>query len=279
MSKTILSRVNGWTPVINSIVKEVNLMSAVVFGRIWRFCQMEDGVCRAALEKIAEEIGVDRATVMRHAKELCKAGYLKDLTPDLRNRPHVYADTGKASLEISITVAESNSTLQKVIPTVAESKLNKDSKKEIEYKPNRKAAKERKAKQQARRKDPVDFLLEHGSEIQMVTDMRVRVEAATGLGLSREWDKPRSTWNGYEKILIKREVETGQTIEQFMKWYNSDDFRKNGDIWLNADKIELWWDKAFEEQQEEPKPEIFRYDPKDDEQYVPPPETKPKILR
>ena len=130
MSKTILSKVNGWTPIINTIVKDAGIMSAVVFGRMWRFCQMEDGVCKASLEKISEEIGIDRATVMRHAKDLCAAGYLKDLTPNLRNRPHIYADTGKASLEISITVAESDSAvLQKVIPTVAESKLKKDSKK------------------------------------------------------------------------------------------------------------------------------------------------------
>ena len=79
----------------------------------------------------------------------------------------------------------------------------------------------------------------------MLNDMRVRVEAATGLGLSREWDKPRSTWNGYEKVLIKREVETGQTIEGFMEWYNADEFRKKGDIWLTSDKIEKWWGKAY----------------------------------
>ena len=111
----------------------------------------------------------------------------------------------------------------------------------------REEAEKRIAEQRAKRKEPVDFLLEHGSEIQMLNDMRIRVEAATGLGLSREWDKPRSTWNGYEKILIKREVETGQTIEQFMEWYKSDDFRKTGSIWLTADKIEMWWNSAFEQ--------------------------------
>ncbi len=142
MSKTILTNADGFTPIIDAIVQELGLMSAVVFGRIWRYCQMEDQVCKASLETIGDGIGVDRATVMRHAKELCEAGYLKDLTPDLRNRPHVYADTGKAGLTVSISgvaqsnvkkvsVAESNTTVAQSNVTVAESKLNIDSKIEV----------------------------------------------------------------------------------------------------------------------------------------------------
>lgn len=109
----------------------------------------------------------------------------------------------------------------------------------------REEAEKRIEEQRANKKDPLDFLVKNSAEIQMLKDMRVRVEAATGLGLSREWDKARSPWNGYEKILIKREAETGQTIEQFMTWYNSDEFRKKGNIWLDPDKIEKFWPQAF----------------------------------
>lgn len=141
MNKTVLSEVGGFTPVIDAVVEDVGLMTAVVFGRIWRHCQMEDGVCKASLETISSGIGVDKATVMRHAEKLCQRGYLKDLTPDLRNRPHIYADTGKAGLKISIagvaqsntktkTVAESNATVAGVNTGVAESQLNKDFKKD-----------------------------------------------------------------------------------------------------------------------------------------------------
>lgn len=141
MSKTILADVDGFTPIIDSIVTDLGLMPAVVFGRIWRYCQMDDKVCKASLEKISEGIGVDRATVMRHAKSLCDAGYLKDLTPELKNRPHIYADTGKAGIRVSLsgvaqrnvkteTVAESNTTVAQHNTTVAESKLNKVLKKD-----------------------------------------------------------------------------------------------------------------------------------------------------
>jgi DnaD/phage-associated family protein len=111
---------------------------AAVFGAIWRYCQMEDGVCRASLDTIGGAIGVDKATVMRHAKTLCDDGYLKDLTPDLRNRPHIYAETGKIVMTSRIDgiaqrnagIAQSNSRVAQRNASVAESKLNKDFKKD-----------------------------------------------------------------------------------------------------------------------------------------------------
>ena len=149
MSKTILADVSGFTPIIDQLAEQYGLMRAAIFGRIWRFCQMEDGVCRASLDTIASSLGIDKATVMRHASELVKDGYLKDLTPDLRNRPHVYADTGKASIKIGIgaAVAQCNTDQKTVAPrntsvaprntsvaqrnaTVAESQLSKDTKKD-----------------------------------------------------------------------------------------------------------------------------------------------------
>ena len=149
MSKTILANVDGFTPVIDGLVQELGLMSAVIFGRVWRYCQMKDGVCNASLEKIGLSIGVDRITVLRHIKDLCVRGYLEDLTPDLRNRPHTYRDTGKAGLVLSLSgvaesytsesgvaqrntgVAESDSTVAQRNRGVAESHLKKVFKKEI----------------------------------------------------------------------------------------------------------------------------------------------------
>ena len=128
MSK-FLSEVKGFTPVIDVLVHELGLMPAVAYGAVWRYCQMEDGVCKASMAKIARRIGVDRATVHRHIKALCEAGYLKDLTPGLRNCPHTYADTGRAKirlLAVKSSVAECNSSekvLQSTPPTVAESPM------------------------------------------------------------------------------------------------------------------------------------------------------------
>src|SRR3990170_1066420 len=125
MSKTILAEIDGWTPVIDGLAQELGAITALVFGRMWRFCQGEQGICTASLDTIASDLNLDKATIMRHAKRLCENGYLDDLTPSLRNVPHSYADTGKANLFVKISVAQFNTqrTVAHSNKSVAESKL------------------------------------------------------------------------------------------------------------------------------------------------------------
>jgi len=52
---------------------------------------------------IAERIGVSPATALSHVKKLCDAGYLKDLTPGRRNKPHVYQDTGRVQMLVGMS--------------------------------------------------------------------------------------------------------------------------------------------------------------------------------
>ena len=75
MSTNFLSQVKGFTPVIDALVEELDLMPAIIYGVVWRYCQMEDRVCRASLETIASRVGISRKTVERHIKALCDAGY------------------------------------------------------------------------------------------------------------------------------------------------------------------------------------------------------------
>jgi len=110
MSKTVLAKVDGFTPLIDSIVKEYGVLTAAVFGRVWRYCQMETGVCQASVEKIAGELDLSVRTIIRHLDVLVEGGYLVDNTPGLRNKPHTYSDTGKASFNVSINaMTESHS--------------------------------------------------------------------------------------------------------------------------------------------------------------------------
>lgn len=137
MSKTVLSEVDGFTPLIDALTQAHGVVTAAVFGRMWRYCQGERGVCQATLERIGDDLGLDKATVQRHAAKLCELGYLEDMTPGLRNKPHTYRDTGKASMSISIDVAHNNVTLQSATSDctpqrhVAESRLKKEVKKEV----------------------------------------------------------------------------------------------------------------------------------------------------
>jgi DnaD/phage-associated family protein len=147
VSRTILADVDGFTPVIDALVQDVGLMSAIVFGRVWRYCQMKEQLCTASMEKIGEGIGIDRLTVLRHLRELCERGYLEDRTPGIRNRPHIYADTGKAGLQLSLSgvsesntkkgvsqnntgVSENNSAVAQSNSTVSESNMKREVKKQ-----------------------------------------------------------------------------------------------------------------------------------------------------
>lgn len=103
MSKTILANVDGFTPVIDGMIPEVGAMTALIFGKAWRYCQMSDGVCKAAQDRIADELGLSRATINTHFAKLVEAGYLEDMTPDLLGMPHQYKDTGRANLSINLT--------------------------------------------------------------------------------------------------------------------------------------------------------------------------------
>jgi DNA-binding Lrp family transcriptional regulator len=113
MSKTILTQVEGWTPLIDKITVELGLITSAVFGVVWRKCQMKDGVCKASVETLAGDVGLSTRTIIRHLDALVEAGYLKDLTPGLKNRPHIYADTGKIQMKsrIEAGMTESHSTM------------------------------------------------------------------------------------------------------------------------------------------------------------------------
>lgn len=101
MSKTILTKVNGWTPIIDSIVEDCGLTTAAVFGVIWRFCQMRNGVCSASQDTLAERLGISRQTMNVHIKMLVEKGYLEFLEDHGITR--VIRDTGKAGIGVYIT--------------------------------------------------------------------------------------------------------------------------------------------------------------------------------
>jgi|GEM_PF-6732579 len=94
-----LTDVRGFTPLIDALVAEEGLVTAAVYGVVWRYCQMADGVCTASQETIAAHLGLTRVTVNAHLRRLCEAGYLKDVTPsEAAGEPRVYADTGKMKI-------------------------------------------------------------------------------------------------------------------------------------------------------------------------------------
>jgi len=100
-NKTILTEVDGWTPMIDKLIIEHGYMTSMIFGIIWRYCQMIDGVCTASKETLAKKLGVSRQTIITHANWLVKNGYLTVFNKE--GEPSTYRDTGKAGVSIRIT--------------------------------------------------------------------------------------------------------------------------------------------------------------------------------
>lgn len=116
---SIRLELGNFTPVPDELVNKFGFFTAGLYGKVWRYEQMQDGICRAAIETIAGEMGVSYETVLIHIKKLCepdpgeKHGYLEDLTPKIRNRPHVYRTTGKLKMVLRV---ESNQVSEIPIP-------------------------------------------------------------------------------------------------------------------------------------------------------------------
>jgi DNA-binding transcriptional ArsR family regulator len=212
MSKTILHKVEGWTPIIDAIAMEHGLVTAAVFGRMWRFCQMSDGICKASLDKIASYLGIDKSTVMRHAKILVDAKFLEDTTPNIKNKPHIYRDTGKAQLvsstvahvaERNVSVAERNVSVAECNVSVAESQLKKVIKKQVK---DKKTLRANARTRDARLDHPVLIAYNKTMRLHIPIALRDKVIDIVGDDPDRltRWDTTLITWlgQGYNKTNI-----------------------------------------------------------------------------
>jgi hypothetical protein len=96
--------IGGYTMVPDKVVQDIGLVTAVVYGKVLRYAMMSDGICRASLGRMGEELNIDQYTVKLHLQKLVEAGYIIDQTPKARNRPHIYKPTDK--LKLMLVLAE-----------------------------------------------------------------------------------------------------------------------------------------------------------------------------
>jgi len=81
-----------FTPVFDDITQNPALgaMAGLVFGIVWRYCQMKQGVCFASVATISKRSGVSAPTVSKYLKQLVDAGYLVNTTPSVKGISHHY---------------------------------------------------------------------------------------------------------------------------------------------------------------------------------------------
>lgn len=96
-------KLTNFTPLIDEVCQDVGFVGALVYGVVFRYCQMERGRCDAAAETIAERANCSAKTVRRHLAALVEHGYLVDTTPEVRHKPHIYRLTDKAGMTLHVT--------------------------------------------------------------------------------------------------------------------------------------------------------------------------------
>ena len=134
--KTDISKTR-YTPLIDNLVHDVGILGAAVFGRVWRYCQMERGYCHAEQGRIADELELSRGKVNECLRELVEKGYL-GTTKNTKGRTVIYYDTGKAGkVELpEFTLPEDAQNTELVTATVTEPVTNGYTKKEKKEKKN-----------------------------------------------------------------------------------------------------------------------------------------------
>lgn len=149
--------IKDFTPVLDTIIEKLDILSGMVYGRVWRYCQMEEGKCFASQKKLANDLGVSTKTIERRLKLLVKEKYLVDLTPERRHQTHEYLPTGKAGIKLSAeaydkTESPTSKTLSRTSKTESPTKSDlesvKESNKKQNNKPNKKEIKKKGAKRQ-----------------------------------------------------------------------------------------------------------------------------------
>ena len=195
-----------------------------------------------AVETIAKKTGYSQRSVQRTTHSLEEKGYLiADGKGPKGTNKWKY---GRGDILSGVTDEAQGVTSETERGDIAVSPEPSLTIKEPSLSERKKEAEERKTKQRAAKGDVVDLFIQMSPALKEQEQMRQRVENALHRNL--DWDSARSPWNGYEKKLVRREKDNSQTIEGFMEWFNSDEFRKNGVIYLNPTKIEDWWLQAFE---------------------------------
>ena len=95
-----MTKFNGFTPVSDKLSIEYDPLTALVYGKIWRYSS-KSGVCTASIDRMSSELGISKRTFHRKAKLLITDEYLQ-----IKKRPGFtdeYSTTKKLEYETTIS--------------------------------------------------------------------------------------------------------------------------------------------------------------------------------
>jgi len=86
----------GFTPAPDCIRDDIDVLAALVFGAVWRWCQMDRGQCEATVEAIAKRAGCSTTAARIRLRALERRGWL---TAETRpTKPTIYRDSERWQL-------------------------------------------------------------------------------------------------------------------------------------------------------------------------------------
>ena len=71
-----------YTPIFDDLVRQHGIGIAAVYGAMWRYAQMDAGVCCASHDSIARRLGLDRRSISEYIQTLLDLDLIDDLDPE-----------------------------------------------------------------------------------------------------------------------------------------------------------------------------------------------------
>jgi len=99
-------KAKGFTPLVDSLVQDIGLTAASIYGVIWRYCQMNSRTCYASQKTIGDRLCLSRSAINRNIKTLESSGYIRCLNPGAAKEgvSKVYIVTNKVEIEAAFVM-------------------------------------------------------------------------------------------------------------------------------------------------------------------------------
>ena len=117
----------GYTPVFDEVVQCIDPLAALVFGKVWRYCQAEDQACYASTCRLGRELGLNPRTVVRKLEELVEANFL--FKESRSGKPSVYRIQPATIHALAVTESHRTTDTKSQVP-MTESPQKKEFKKQ-----------------------------------------------------------------------------------------------------------------------------------------------------
>ena len=218
-------KIKDFTPVFDSLViKYKGVSTALVYGKIWRYCEWSPmGICTASNKRLAEELDLSEMTI-RRAKDVLQAdGYIKVV--------------GKSGGTDSVTVCHELALEITGLPEVVHSERGVEhderttpyivNDKDINIKDTSKDIKQNYAD-----------ALERGAKLSNT----IQMDFQNHLGLSPNWD---TKTNQAHYQFFRERYEAGQTAKDFADWWRDDWKGEGGSLPASINQVQSLWFQAF----------------------------------